>query len=181
MKKMIAMMMALILMMTCALPAFAAGSSLNFTQRKFYGGQTLPVYQGPGVEYQRGSNGWAKALTDEPLYAAGQENGWALVMYGTSGGSVRVGWVDLSQFKYNINILKLEDLHFEYRSATITQSCVLTDDPVLNDRDLAYMGNGTRVTYLGSFYKYRQWAYVETWVDGHPMRGFVPMDCLSVN
>jgi len=179
MKKMIATMMALLLMVTAAMPAFAA-ANLNFTQRSFYGGQTLAVYQGPGVEYGR-AGGWAKASTDAALYAAGKENGWAMVMYGTSGGSVRVGWVDLSQFKYNTKILKLDELNFSYRSATITSGCVMTDDPVLDNSDVAYLGYGARVTYLGSFYKYRNWAYVETWVDGHPIRGFVPMECVSVN
>lgn len=179
MKKMIAMMMALMLMVTAALPAMA--ETLSFTQRSFYGGQTLAVYQGPGTEYGRGNNGWAKASTDEALLAAGQENGWALVMYSTGNGSTRVGWVDLSQFKYNTKQLKLEDLRFEYSGATITSGCVLTDDPVLASRDLAYLSSGTRVTYLGSFYKYRNWAYVETWVEGHPVRAFVPMECVRVN
>ena len=109
MKKTIAMMMTLLLMAACAVPVFAAsryegavpvnsssstvGSALDFTKRDFYGGQTLAVYYGPGVEYGRGANGWAKCSTDDTVYAAGKENGWALVMYGTSGGSVRVGWV----------------------------------------------------------------------------------------
>jgi len=180
MKKMIAMLLALTLLVTAAMPAFAA-TYLNFTQRRFYGGQTLAVYRGPGVEYGRGSDGYAKASTDEPLYAAGKENGWALVMYGTKGGSSRVGWVDLSQFKYNTKILELENLRFDYRSATITSGCSLTDDPVLFSREVAYMPSGTRVTYLGSFYKYRNWAYIETWADGHPVRAFVPMECISVN
>ena len=179
MKKMIAMLLALMLMATAAMPAFA--ETLYFTQRSFYGGQTLPVYRGPGVEYGREYNGYAKASTDEPLYAAGQENGWALVMYGTGNGTSRVGWVDLSQLKYNIDRLKLEDLWFEYRSATITSACSLSDDPVLFSRELAYMPAGTRVTYLGSYYKNRSWAYIETWAGGRPVRAFVPMSCLSVN
>ena len=179
MKKLLAFMAAMILMAACALPAMA--QTLSFPQRNFYGGQTLPVYRGPGEEYGRGGNGWAKASTDEALYAAGKENGWAMVMYGTKGGSVRVGWVDLSQFKYNTKILKLEDLYFEYRNATVTTGCTLTDDPALNNRDLAYLPSGARVTYLGSFYKHRSWAYIETWVEGKPIRAFVPMDCLSIN
>ena len=196
MNKMTAMLLAMLLMLTAAMPAMAAtyqgavpvnptsntvGSELSFTQRSFYGGQTLAVYRGPGVEYGRCNNGWAKADTDEPLYAAGMENGWALVMYGTSGGSVRVGWVDLSQFKYNTNILKLKEIQFEYKTAKIKSDCVLTDDPVLDNRDLGYLYTGTTVTYLGSFYKYRQWAYIETWMEGRPIRAFVPMDCISVN
>lgn len=180
MKKMIAMLLALTLMMTAAMPAFA--TTLNFTLRNFYGGQTLAVYRGPGEQYGRSSSsGYAKALTDEPLYAAGKENGWMLVLYGTKGNSYRVGWVDMSQLKYNTDYLKIENLYFEYRNATITSGCYLTDDPVTAERDLAYLNSGTRVTYLGNFYQYSNWAYIETWANGGPVRAFVPMNCISVN
>lgn len=193
MKKLISALLAVMLL--GAMPALAAnyqisipvnpstgttGSRLNFTQRDFYGGQTLPVYYGPGVEYGRGANGWAKALTDEALYAAGVENGWILVMYGTGKGTSRVGYVDISQFRYDTRILKLRELHFEYRSARINADCMLTDDPVLYSRDLGHLYDGESVTYLGSYYKHRQWAYIETWMEGRPIRGFVPMECISV-
>ena len=180
MKKTMMMVAALVLMMAFAVTALAC-AELEFTQRNFYGGQTLAVYCGPGEEYGRGGSGWAKASTDEALYAAGQENGWALVMYGTGNGTTRVGWVDLDQFKYHTKILTLDNLYFEYRNATITSGCSLTDDPALFSRELAYMTAGTRVTYLGSYYKHRSWALIETWVEGHPVRAFVPMECLSVN
>lgn len=179
MKKTLVSLIALICLLACSVCALAYGPDLVFTQRNFYGGQTLPVYRGPGHEYGRGANGWAKASTDEPLYAAGKENGWALVMYETSNGSVRVGYVDLSQFHYNTGILKLSDLNFSYSGAKITKTCTLTDDPVLNNRDLATLSAGTSVTYLASYYKHRNWAYIETWLDGHPIRAFVPADCLS--
>ena len=179
MKKILALVLTLVLMAALAVAALAC-EELEFTRRDFYGGQTLPVYRGPGVEYGRGANGWAKASTDEALYAAGKENGWALVMYGTGEGKTRVGWVDLDQFKYNTKILKLDNLYFEYRSATITSGCSLTDDPALFSREVAYMPAGTRVTYLCSYYKHRSWAYVETWVSGRPVRAFVPMSCLNI-
>lgn len=174
--KMIAL--ALVCMMVLAIPALAS-AQMDFTRRDFYGGQTLPVYRGPGEEYGRGGSGWAKASTDEALYAAGREGDWALVMYGTGNGTTRVGWIDLTQFKYNIKILKLQNLNFEYKRAKITAGCTLTDDPTLASRDLGYMSAGTSVTYLSSFYKHRQWAYIETWMEGRPIRAFVPMDCIS--
>ncbi|MBQ2948698.1 MAG: hypothetical protein IJD94_06980 [Clostridia bacterium] len=180
MKKMMMVLISLLCLVTIAGSALASGPDLYFTQRPFHGGQTLPVYYGPGHEYGRGANGWAKASTDEALYAAGVENGWALVLYETSNGSVRVGYVDMDQFHYNTRTLKLDPLYFEYSRARITEDCTLTDDPVLNNRDLAYLTEGTSVTYLASFYKYRNWAYIETWVDGHPIRAFVPEDCLSI-
>ena len=180
MKKMMMVLISLVCLMAISVSALACGTELIFTQRPFHGGQTLPVYSGPGHEYVRGSNGWAKASTDEALYAAGMENGWALVMYETKNGSVRVGYVELDQFKYDTRILKLSELCFDYASATITTPCTLTDDPVLNNRDLAFLPSGTSVTYLGSFYKYRNWAYIETWLDGKPIRAFVPADCVSI-
>ena len=179
MKKTMMMVLALVLMVTFAAGALAC-AELDFTQRNFYGGQTLPVYRGPGEEYGRAGTGWAKASTDEVILAAGKENGWALIMYGTGNGTTRVGWVDLDQFKYNTKILKLDNLYFEYRSATITSGCSLTDDPALFSREVAYMPAGTRVTYLCSYYKHRSWAYVETWVSGRPVRAFVPMSCLNI-
>ena len=180
MKKMMSVLISLVCLIALVGSALAS-SSLIFTQRSFYGGQTLPVYSGPGHEYVRGANGWAKANTDEPLLAAGVENGWALVMYETSNGSVRVGYVDMAQFQYNTSILKLSELRFDYAQATITTGCTLTDDPALNNRSLAFLPQGTRVTYLASLYFHRNWAYIETWVDGKPIRAFVPADCLSVN
>lgn len=174
-----------VLISTMCLILFAAsalaGAGLSFTKCDFHGGQKLPVYSGPGHEYVRGANGWAKAYTDEPLLAAGTENGWALVMYETSNGSVRVGYVEMDQFHYNTDILKLSELSFDYRQATITKGCTLTDDPVLNNRNLAYLTQGTSVTCLASFYMHRSWAYIETWVDGRPIRAFVPENCVSLN
>lgn len=181
MKKTMMTLITLVCLLTIAASALAYNTELVFTKRDFYGGQSLPVYSGPGYEYIRGSNGWAKADTDEPLYAAGMENGWALVMYETSNGSVRVGYVDLEQFHYDLRILKLSEIDFDYMNATITRDCILTDDPALNNRELAVMKEGTNAVYLASFYMHRSWAYIETWVDGKPIRAFVPADCVMVD
>ena len=180
MKKLTTILISLVCLIALAASALAS-EDLVFTKRGFHGGQTLPVYFGPGHEYGRGANGYAKASTDDAVYAAGTENGWALVMYETSGGSVRVGYVDMQQFYYNTNVLRLQELSFDYARATITQSCTLTDDPMLNKRDLAFLSQGTRVTYLASLYLHRNWAYIETWVDGRPMRAFVPDECVTLN
>ena len=163
MKKMMMVLISLVCVIALAGSALACSTELIFTQRGFHGGQTLPVYYGPGHEYGRGANGWA------------------LVMYETGNGSVRVGYVDLSQFKYNVKTLRLSELCFDYTSATITKSCTLTDDPMLNNRDLAYLTEGTSVTCLASFNLHRNWTYIETWIDGRPIRAFVPADCVSTN
>ena len=57
----------------------------------------------------------------------------------------------------------------------------LTSGPVLDKPgDLGYLYKDTTVTYLGSLYKYRDWAYIDTWMEGHAIRAFVPMDCISI-
>ena len=186
MKKLMTVLISTVCLIVFAASALA-GAGLSFTKCDFHGGQKLPVYSGPGHEYVRGADGWANVSTDDVVYAAGMENGWALVMYetgagnGKGGGSVRVGYVDLSQLQYNIKTLKLSELSFSYARATITKGCTLTDDPALNNRSLAFMAEGASVTYLASFYMHRNWAYIETWVNGRPVRAFVPADCVSVN
>ena len=149
---------------------------LEFKDKFFYGGQKLDVYSGPGKEYYRGNNGRAKASTDEPIQIAGMENGWILVKYPTSDGSVRVGYVDRDDLKYDF---KADDVSLLYQSAKITQSCYICDDPVLGRQEFALLPAGAQVTYLASYTMHRSWAYIELFVDDKPARGFVPANCVS--
>lgn len=156
------------------------GYRLVFGHKEFYGGQKLSVYSGPGKKYYRGANGYAYADTDEEVYAAGIEKGWILVMYGTKGGSVRVGYVKRDDLKYSISGMGIYTLAFDYKDAEITKACVLTDDPGLAARELTQLEAGAKVTYLGRLSKLGNWVYVETVMDGQPVRAFVPEDCIRV-
>ena len=149
---------------------------LEFKDKFFYGGQKLDVYSGPGKEYYRGANGRAKASTDEEIQIAGMENGWILVKYPTSDGSVRVGYVDRDDLKYGFSA---DNVSLLYQSAKITQACYICDDPVLGRQEFAMLPAGTQVTYLASYSSHRSWAYIELFVDNKPARGFVPADCIS--
>lgn len=155
----------------------ALTTSLEFKQGKFYGGQKLAVYTGPGTEYFRTGGGYAKVNTDKPLYVAGQEGTWALVMDElSSGGSFRVGYIDLSQLKYNISF---KQLNFAYASKTITKNCAMTNIPVGAGDDIVAFAAGEKVTYLCDFTAHQAWAYVETVIDRVPVRGFIPAGCLE--
>lgn len=149
---------------------------LQFKDKFFYGGQKLDVYSGPGYEYYRGANGRARASTDEEIQIAGMENGWILVKYPTSDGSVRVGYVNRDDLKYDF---KADDVSLLYQSAKISQSCYLCDDPVLGRQQFAFLPSGTIVTYLASYTLHQSWAYVELFVDDKPARGFVPANCIT--
>lgn len=137
----------------------------------------LAVYSGPGKHYYRGANGKAMASTNGRIYAAGYDGDWLMVMYWTNGGSVRVGYAshqDAGQW------VDLPDLNFSYSDAVITSRCDLTDDPAQSYTQLTRLTSGTAVRYLGRYENQRDWAYIETTVDGRMARGFVPADCVSV-
>lgn len=154
--------------------AFAQDTSLEFKYKAFEGGQTLPVYSGPGYNYWRGANGWAKVITDEPIYIAGWDGNWLLVTYGTSSGS-RTGYVCKDDMVDKISARKL---NFEYSTRTITQKCEFTDDTSSTNNPIGYLYAGATVTYLTDFYNGMNWAYVEASYEGKPIRGFVPMSCI---
>ncbi|MGN0995911.1 MAG: hypothetical protein ACI4PG_03310 [Candidatus Ventricola sp.] len=154
-----------------------AGAVITFSKGKFYGGQTFPVYSGPGYEYYRAAGGWAKMSTDEASYVAGREGDWILVMYPLSGGGYRVGYVDRTQLHYTYRI---GELSLAYVSATITQDCSLTQDPLsAAPATLANVSRGEQVTYLAEFRDKRDYAFVELLVEGQWVRGFVPSSCVS--
>ncbi len=150
--------------------------AFTFEDKFFYGGQSLPVYSGPGYEYYRASNGWAKVSTDEPIMAAGREGDWVLILYATSSG-YRVGYIDRSQLKYT---LSADELSFAYTYATITSTCSMTQDPIsANGKSIVSLSAGDQVTYLADFYDKENWAFVEVKASGEWIRGFVPMNCVS--
>lgn len=138
--------------------------------------QKLAVYAAPSTSAYRGGNGKAAVSTNGPVYAAGWESGWLLVMYETNNGSVRVGYVEGSKLK---DKLTLPMLNFDYASVTLSQGAGLTDDPAMAFSEIAHLPAGTQVTYLSEYQNRYAWAYVETSVNGQMTRGFIPRDALS--
>ena len=98
---------------------------LNFAYTYFKGDQRFDVYSAPSTSSWRGANGKAVVSTNGPVYVAGGENGWLLVMYDTNAGAVRVGYIRGSGTG-NVNA---EYLDFAYTTVTLSRSVSLTDDP----------------------------------------------------
>lgn len=162
-----------------AQPYAGAAGELSFTVGSFAGGQKLDVYSGPGYAYLRGANGRASVSTNDTVYLAGTEGGWALVLYETNSGSMRAGYVDLSRLSHS---LYAQRLSFAYASAHVDSACPLTDDPVLGATSLVSLRTGASVTYLAPYTsRGRSWAYVEAWAGNTPVRGFVPAQCVALN
>lgn len=158
---------------------FSAGfdSLQGFSFVKMPTVQTLPVYSGPGYQYWRGANGKACVSTNGNVFAAGWESGWLLVMYETNNGGVRVGYVASGDIKGSVPMNTR--LTFEYTTAQVIQNCQLTDDPARCYATIANLSAGTAVTYLTTYFNSSAWAYVETTVDGVPVRGFVQASALA--
>ncbi len=145
--------------------------SIDFAAMSFKKDQSFKVYSAPSSASWRGANGKASVSTNGPVYVAGWENGWLLVMYDTNSGAVRVGYV----YGSNINgTIHAPNLSFAYTAVTCTQNTSLTDDPVTYSSAIASLGAGTQVTYLASYYEGISWAYIETSVNGQTVRGFIP-------
>lgn len=137
----------------------------------------LRVFSGPGEDYFRAAKGKAMASTNGDIYACGWENGWLMISYWLNENAVRIGYVPRSEIKMDVD---LPQLVFEYTTATIIKACDLTDDPSTMKQTLLSLSEGNMVTYLGNFINQNaSWAYVETYLDNKPVRGFIPSECIS--
>lgn len=149
----------------------------GFTLTKLKAGQKLSVYAAPSRNAYRGANGKAMVSTNGSVYVAGWESGWLLVMYETNSGAVRVGYVEGSAIKGNVDA---RSLTFAYTPVTLASGASLTDDPATRSSSIRTLRAGDTVTYLSTFQNRDVWAYVETTVDGKAVRGFLPADALSI-
>ncbi|MBQ6564851.1 MAG: hypothetical protein IJL88_13115, partial [Clostridia bacterium] len=129
----------------------------------------IAVYSAPSSSAWRGANGKAKVSTNDSFWAAGYENGWMLIMYETSKGSVRVGYIDVNSITGTLPDLGL--LAFDQEKITLSKKAVLTDDIRKQKNKIATLKKGTEVTLLCP---YEKWLYIETVLKGKTVRGFIP-------
>ena len=140
--------------------------------------QKLAVYSAPSKSAWRGANGKAMVNTNGAIYAAGWESGWLLIMYETNQGSVRVGYVKAGDIRGGVPMDL--NLSFSYDTATVQESCTLTDDPARTGSAITTLQPGTSVTWLTRFYNNSAWDYVEVNVDGKTARGFIKVGSLDI-
>ena len=152
---------------------------LDFRAYDLSPNQKLDVYSGPGTGYYRSANGKASVSTNGSVWIAGRENGWLAIAYETNGGSRRIGYIDMSRLKDNLNP---QSLNLSRTGASIARACSMTDEPDGSCAEMAWLVQDTQVTCLGPYTSRsgESWAYIE--VSGiRPMRGFVPAGCVSAS
>ncbi len=175
----LALFLTLILTVGCVAPALAGG----FTPIRVNGNLRLAVYSAPSFSSWRGANGKAMCNTDGEVRAAGRVGGWVLIMYylnhGSNAGGCRVGYVQYSELVGLMDYIP--PLTFQNTPATITSSCVLTDDPDYLQTPITYLSSGTHVTYLMGYQNDYgvPFAYIETTFQGKTVRGFVDYSAIS--
>lgn len=153
-------------------PVLPQNSELTAQNIRFTGGQTFPVYSGPGEYYLRAADGAAKVSTNDWIQVFGTENGYALIQYAISAGHMRFGYIDQSSLPADARV---PALGFAASAAFLETDATLTDDPLGSGAPLRALPAGSTVTHLAVM---GDWAYVE--VDGDaPVRGFVPKSALA--
>ena len=140
-------------------------------------GQSLAVYSAPGYDSFRGANGKAAVGTSSgDISVSGWEDGWLLVCYRVNNGAFRVGYVDGGSMNWTVPAPRLT---FQYTEKTCVRNASLTDDPELSFTPLCRIEAGKKITLLGQYHNHDDWAYVETEINGQPVRGFIPLDTLE--
>lgn len=144
---------------------------LNFQLTAFYSGQKFSVYSAPSSRSWRGAKGKASVSTNGEVWCAGWVDGWMLIYYETSKGSVRVGYIDGDDASGDFS--GLTELTFAGTPARITEKCKMTDDITMFNSSITSLKAGKEVTYLAPYSNGQDWAYIETKTDGDVVRGFV--------
>ena len=127
------------------------------------------LYCGPTQGFYR--HGEAVLDTREPFVCFGQYDCWAMVAAGTPEAFGPVGWIEAAALSSldGAAARSFEDA----LPVMIEEDAPLTDNP-LSDAPaaLATLPRGTQVTLLAGF---GDWGYVQTELEGVPVRAFVPL------
>ena len=177
MKKLTVLLLLVILFGALCVSAASAENLDTYFKATF--NKSPKFYTGPGKNYLRAGNGKAQYGGGGEARVFGYEGSWLLLGYQTGAGNYRIGYFEKS-YLANMTVkstYSLRQLNFEYRSATITATCDITDDPVLKYEAFGRLQSGTQCKYLASYDN--QWAYIEVTVNSKPARGFVPIGYVS--
>lgn len=151
---------------------------MSFQKVKMTSGKSYSVYSSSSANSWRGANGKASVSTNGDVWAVGWDNGWLLICYETSNGSVRVGYIDGSKISGSVSVQN--QLNFARTPATITRDTTLTDDIIRGATAITTLKAGTEVLYLATWTDDASWAYIETTLQGQTVRAFVPLSAVDV-
>lgn len=106
----------------------------------------------------------------------GKDGTWQLVYCANAGEACCVGWMqDNGYVNDNRNV------NFAYWPVELEWSCMLTDDPMYEERALAFAEAGETLTYLAYYCSDNgsEYAYVKGELNGRPLCGFIPFDAIG--
>ncbi|MBQ8556404.1 MAG: hypothetical protein IJ438_11115 [Clostridia bacterium] len=133
------------------------------------------VYNGPGKSYQRAGNGKAVVSTNGWIQVFGQYGDWLLIQYSIDDERFRIGWITADALPDGADVPTLEFV--EDDTCTLSQSWVLTDDPLGSKTALCTLDMSVPVTRLAELGE--TWAYVRAEAEGKTWWGFVPSELLG--
>ena len=136
---------------------------------------SVPVYSAPSASALRAANGKAAVSLNGPFGVLGCADGWLFVLYETSSGKFRTGWVEAAGIEpLEIALAEATLLSFAGNPLTLSGETALFDDPVNRAGALCTLPAGTAVSVLAES-GYRM-PYVETEKDGARCRGFIEIE-----
>ncbi|MBR4331065.1 MAG: hypothetical protein IKP72_00130 [Clostridia bacterium] len=170
-RTMLCLMAAVVLLAGLIFPAGAESVLDTYAKGRFR--SVYDVYSGPGKEYVRANSGKAAYGGGECRIYGVTDNGWVMIGYGLSSGGYRIGYISgeaLGEI-YNVTGYINYSLTFQPYIACADDYCRVTDDPVIHNKMIYTVPEGSAVTVLSTMGT--DWTYVEVQTPNGPMRGFV--------
>lgn len=138
--------------------------------------QPYNVYSGPGIDYYRANSGKAQ-YGGKDCRVYGQLGDWLLIGYKLSDGNFRVGYISADALNH-VKSMRRTVAQLNFDAVVIgyaDDKCRLTDDPVLNNKTLYTIPQGTAFSVLATFVTEggREFTYLEVSTPDGVMRGFV--------
>lgn len=170
-RAMLCLMATVVLLAGMIVPAGAESVLDTYAKGRFR--SSYAVYSGPGTQYVRANSGKAAYGGGECRIYGVTENGWIMIGYGLSSGGYRIGYISGEALgdMYNVNGYINYYLSFQPYIAYADNYCRVTDDPIINNKMIYTVPEGTAVTVLSTLGS--SWTYVEVQTPNGPMRGFV--------
>ena len=201
MKKMMACLLAVLVLSLALIPAAFAGTSTESGRTAVAGNSgltrmlnelppfkfekhaygigygTCPVYSAPSESAYRCANGRASCDTNSKMDDAGFVSGWLMVRYETNNGGVRVGFIPPKYVRgYKSSMVP----HFGYVPAVANDVIYVTDNPMTHGTSFATLSAGESFHILSKYNYYKDrgldWWYIECTVDGQQAYGFIEVD-----
>ena len=141
--------------------------------------EVCPVHVYPSADSPRAADGKASVSLNGLVGALCKEGDWLMVIYETSKGKYRTGWIDASANETLRQVSAVTmPARFEFQSGALLKSAALFDDPVNRAGTLFKLTQGATVTVLDS--NLPGLCYVEALHQGQVYRGFIKKDALEI-